>query len=70
MAELPDALTPDQHRAVTHGTGPLLVVGGAGTGKTRTLVARFAWLVEQGTRPEGILALTFSSTAEIGRAHV
>ena len=58
-----DALTPDQRRAVTHGTGPLLVVGGAGSGKTRTLVARFAWLVEQGTRPEGILALTFSSTA-------
>ena len=58
-----DALTPDQRRAVTHGTGPLLVVGGAGSGKTRTLVARFAWLVEQGTRPEAILALTFSSTA-------
>jgi DNA helicase II / ATP-dependent DNA helicase PcrA len=58
-----DGLTPDQRRAVAHGTGRLLVAGGAGTGKTRTLVARFAWLVEQGTPPEAILALTFSSAA-------
>jgi superfamily I DNA/RNA helicase/RecB family exonuclease len=63
VPELADALTRDQRRAVAHGPGPLLLLGGAGTGKTRTLVARFAWLVEQGTPPEGILALTFSATA-------
>jgi len=58
-----DGLTPSQLEAVTHPGGPLVVVAGAGTGKTRTLVARFVWLVEQGIAPEGILALTFSSAA-------
>jgi DNA helicase II / ATP-dependent DNA helicase PcrA len=42
---------------------PLLVVAGAGTGKTRTLTARVAWLVEQGVRPERILLLTFTRRA-------
>src|SRR6188472_1147268 len=63
VPELPDGLTPAQRRVVAHGSGPLLVLGGPGTGKTRTLVARFAWLVETGTRPEAILALTFSTAA-------
>ena len=58
-----DGLTPAQREAVTHPGGPLLVVAGAGTGKTRTLVARFAWLVEQGADPQGILAVTFSAPA-------
>jgi DNA helicase-2/ATP-dependent DNA helicase PcrA len=63
VPELLDGLTPAQRRVVAHGAGPLLVLGGPGTGKTRTLVARFAWLVEQGTPPEAILALTFSTAA-------
>jgi DNA helicase-2/ATP-dependent DNA helicase PcrA len=56
-------LTPAQHEAVTHPGGPLLVIGGAGTGKTRTLVERFAWLAEEHSAPEAILVLAFSNTA-------
>ena len=58
-----DGLNRSQRAAVTHPGGPLLVVAGAGTGKTRTLTRRFAWLTEQGLAPDGILALTFSSAA-------
>src|SRR5919112_400803 len=60
---MPDGLNRSQQAAVTHPGGPLLVVAGAGTGKTRTLTERFAWLVEQGVPAESILALTFSSPA-------
>lgn len=56
-------LDPAQRAAVTHDRGPLLVVAGAGTGKTRTLVARVADLVHQGMRPERILLLTFTRRA-------
>ncbi len=57
-------LTPAQHEAVTHPGGPLLVIGGAGTGKTRILVERVGWLAaEQAVPPEAILALTFSAPA-------
>ena len=59
LADLDDA----QRAAATHGDGPLLVVAGAGTGKTRTLVARVAELVERGARPERILLLTFTRRA-------
>ena len=55
-----DQLNDAQRAAATHGDGPLLIVAGAGTGKTATLAARVAWLIEQGTRPERILLLTFS----------
>jgi DNA helicase-2/ATP-dependent DNA helicase PcrA len=58
-----DGLNPEQQRAVTHPGGPLLVVAGAGTGKTRMLTRRFAWLVDQGSTPDEVLALTFSSPA-------
>jgi DNA helicase II / ATP-dependent DNA helicase PcrA len=58
-----DGLSRAQHAAVTHPEGPLLVVAGAGTGKTRTLTCRFAWLVDQGVPADEILALTFSSPA-------
>ena len=52
-----------QYQAVTAGDGPLLVVAGAGSGKTRTLVYRVAWLVEQGVDPGSILLLTFTRRA-------
>src|SRR4051794_26971013 len=58
-----DGLNRPQRAAVTHPGGPLVIVAGAGTGKTRTLTCRFAWLVEQGSAPDEILALTFSSPA-------
>jgi DNA helicase-2/ATP-dependent DNA helicase PcrA len=53
-------LNEAQLRAVAHGDGPLLVVAGAGTGKTRTLVHRVARLIGDGARPERILLLTFT----------
>jgi DNA helicase-2/ATP-dependent DNA helicase PcrA len=52
-----------QFEAVTHLEGPLLVVAGAGSGKTRTLVFRVAHLLEQGILPENILLLTFTRRA-------
>ena len=42
-----DELNPEQRTAATHGEGPLLIVAGAGTGKTTTLAARVAWLVAE-----------------------
>ena len=57
------ALNPDQARAVTFGDSPLLVIAGAGTGKTRTLVHRVAYLIERGVAPERILLLTFTRRA-------
>src|ERR1700675_2866031 len=56
-------LNPAQHEAVTTVDGPLLVVAGAGTGKTRTLVYRVARLVESGVDPGTILLLTFTRKA-------
>ena len=58
-----DGLNRSQEQAVTYEGGPLVVVAPAGTGKTRTLTARFAWLVEQGLAADSILALTFSAPA-------
>ncbi len=57
-------LTARQRRAVTWGDGPLMVVAGAGTGKTTVLTRRIAWLIaEQRARPSEILALTFTERA-------
>ncbi|MEX1185852.1 MAG: ATP-dependent helicase [Gemmatimonadaceae bacterium] len=56
-------LNPVQAAAATHGDGPLLIIAGAGTGKTRTLVYRVAHLIERGIRPERILLLTFTRRA-------
>jgi len=60
-------LTSPQREAVTCGDGPLLIIAGAGTGKTRTLVSRVARLIGQGVSPERILLLTFTrrSAAEM-----
>ena len=57
-------LNEQQRRAATHRGGPLLVLAGAGTGKTRTLVARAAWLRDcQGLQASRILLLTFTRRA-------
>ncbi|HEY7453375.1 MAG TPA: ATP-dependent DNA helicase [Thermoleophilaceae bacterium] len=58
-----DGLNRAQEAAVTHADGPLVVVAGAGTGKTHTIVRRFTWLVDEGLPAEQILALTFSEPA-------
>jgi DNA helicase II / ATP-dependent DNA helicase PcrA len=63
MPESLDALSRAQLAAVTHPGGPLLIVAGVGTGKTSTICSRFAWLVEQGTPADQVLALTFSTHA-------
>ncbi|NND71870.1 MAG: ATP-dependent helicase [Rhodothermales bacterium] len=62
-----DELNPQQYDVVTSGAGPSLVVAGAGTGKTRTLIFRVAYLVETGVPPDHILLLTFTrrSAAEM-----
>jgi DNA helicase-2/ATP-dependent DNA helicase PcrA len=58
-----EQLNPEQRAAVEFGDGPLLVVAGAGSGKTTTLACRVAALVDRGVRPERILLLTFSRRA-------
>jgi DNA helicase II / ATP-dependent DNA helicase PcrA len=61
--ELLAGLNPEQRKAATHGDRPLLIVAGAGTGKTATLVHRVAWLIAQGVDPSRILLLTFTRRA-------
>src|SRR5689334_23208481 len=56
-------LNDQQRAAATAGDEPLLIIAGAGTGKTNTLAHRVAWLISQGTDPSRILLLTFTRRA-------
>lgn len=64
MEDLLKELNPEQRKAVTHTQGPLLIIAGAGTGKTKVLTHRVAYLISaKYARPEQILAVTFTEKA-------
>ncbi|MCK9229788.1 MAG: UvrD-helicase domain-containing protein [Syntrophales bacterium] len=63
MIDYREELNSEQYRVVTADAGPLLVIAGAGSGKTRALTYRTAWLIEQGVRPDRILLVTFTNKA-------
>ncbi len=63
MNTIVDNLSQVQQEAVTFNSGPLLILAGAGSGKTRILTHRAAWLIEQGVNPENILLQTFTNKA-------
>ena len=63
MSGILDALNPEQQKAVQCVDGPVLIVAGAGSGKTRVLTSRIAYMIEKGVDPDRILALTFTKKA-------
>ena len=63
MNNLLDSLNDAQRAAVTYDDGPMLVLAGAGSGKTRVLTYKIAWLMAQGISPWSIMALTFTNKA-------
>ncbi len=63
MSHFLKALNEEQYKAVVHANGPMMVIAGAGSGKTRVLTYKVAYLLDQGINPFNILALTFTNKA-------